>query len=194
MRLTELLQHEYSVELYGMQHRMPVADLRIVWTQLLPSRAIALLESAGGACSTDAQPPARPFYWAHDIIANPRGGVWIHRDVTDEPIANNSWVEVTHCAKPSRPNGSILPGGEWVLGPLWAYIAPGSGVSVNVGRTLVLSGYKAARRLLAAAFPFGSNQSCSGGLGSRALADGHPLANVDSLQILDHKECAEPRT
>lgn len=188
-QLHAALSQEYSEAVYGAAGRMPAAHaLRVVWAALLPPRAMAVVSRVGGACTYDAQPPHRPFYSSHDLVSNPEDSIWIGRREPDVPISNDTWVEVTHCPRALPPSalGMINPGDEWMMGPMWAYVAPGSGVSVNVGRTLVLTSYRAARRLLMEAFPAATNHSCHGGV--RHVQMDHPLARVDTVQVLGHKE------
>lgn len=70
---------------------------------------------------------------------------------------NHSWVEVTHCsagvATPTIAFNESDPSVPWkfISGPAWFFTAPGSGVSINVGRTAIMS-EPAARRLLEDAF------------------------------------------
>lgn len=66
------------------------------------------------------------------------------------PVAANSWVEVTHCAERFWGRGpSVPPVGSsgWQYGAMWLYSAVGSGLSVNVGRTLATSHFDAAQLL-----------------------------------------------
>lgn len=73
---------------------------------------------ADGACPT--------LYAYHSRGSNPQNSLWLPvYEPVQIPIASNSWVEVTHCAH-NR---------EAARGQTWAYVAPGSGLSVNVGRT-----------------------------------------------------------
>ena len=186
--LSEALQDNYSMAVYGAAGRVPVADLRLLWADLLPPRALAIVMRVG-VCKADSRPPSRPFYWGQDVISNPANSVWVHRDLPDAAVANHSWAEVTHCPKPLANHlPHIGHGAEWVLGPFWAYQAPGSGTWINVGRSFVTSSYRAARVLLKGIFPAGSNQSCRGGLRARHVPSDHPLAGFDTLQLLGHKE------
>lgn len=160
-----------------------------------------------------------------DVQANPKDALWLegagHRRTaggeraggahryrdhlagvrTAAPLRNHSWVEVTHCAARARR------GPRWKLCPMWLYVAPGSGVSMNIGRSLVLSSYWEAVGVLAALFPGNLSAqgcaACAPPLSSPpiAAAAGHgrghrrsaplpriDLTGVDTIQILQHME------
>ena len=90
-------------------------------------------------------------------------------------VRNNSWVEVTHCAR----RGDALHGAQWL------YVAGGSGVSVNVGRTLVMQDVKHAKQQL---MRWGLDGHCSA-LSERCA--GQPDAHATRLRaarrhLLDH--------
>lgn len=127
--LGPLLQGNYSVGLYGAPGRVPLESLKLVWAALLPPLQAEHLAAAVGLCFTNAAPPWRPLYVRQSALANPLNSVWVHR-TTWSAVPNNSWAEVTHCSRgPGRPTSS---------GPPWFYVAPGSGVSINVGATYVI--------------------------------------------------------
>ena len=109
-----------------------------------------------------AMTQARPFYSEHDYFYIPRMSVWVHRPYRlAVPVKNHS---VTHCRpgkgsggdnwRPASFNGrrracasahnasacrEALVRDVGHLQAFWAYAAPGSGVSINVGRTLVVT-------------------------------------------------------
>ena len=159
----EGLQSNYSMRLYGQAGLVP-ATLRLVWLALLdpPSRQWI---KAIGVCHFSPMAPVMPFYAPLDLgAANPVDAIWVHNGAL-KPLANDSLVEITHCAQGwSRPLAShqfealchnssrkrpLTPSQrrqcfvhvhrpwEPLLknGLQWFYVAPGSGVSVNVGRT-----------------------------------------------------------
>ena len=134
--LRAALQDSYSRHLYGRSSGVPVG-FQIVYLPLVPPPAAALLRRMG-VCVFQSAPDASPLYAPHSIAFNPSGSVWVHRDpgraeaevlgaVGTPP---HSWVEVTHC-------GSL---DEWRRAGTrrWLYLARGSGVAVNVGRTVVI--------------------------------------------------------
>lgn len=146
-RVAAELQGNYSVALYGAPNRVDVSSIRIVWLWMLPLQVLQVIGHSGGACKYDSGYPWRPFLVALDLFANPLDAVWIsweRANVVGFPVSNYSWIEVTHC--PQRG------GFGWVFGPMWLYAAPGSGVSINVGRTVVM-GYTDAARLLKRVYP-----------------------------------------
>ena len=147
------LNESYSDRLYGGRGLMPpLASLRILWLALLPEQAIRALSRVSPPCQLAARPPWRPLVSAVDVaFANPRDALWLYRPIRREAVPNGSWVEVTHCAdrRPLRLSG--MP--AWKYHPMWLYEAPGSGVSVNVGRTLAVDSYEEAAALLERLFP-----------------------------------------
>ena len=134
--LRAALQDSYSRHLYGRSSGVPVG-FQIVYLPLVPPPAAALLRRMG-VCVFQSAPDASPLYAPHSIAFNPSGSVWVHRDpgraeaevlgAVGTPA--HSWVEVTHC-------GSL---DEWRRAGTrrWLYLARGSGVAVNVGRTVVI--------------------------------------------------------
>lgn len=95
------------------------------------------------------------------------------------PIPNHSWAEVTHCAQGHSwvAAASVEPRPAWKCKPMWLYAAPGSGVSINVGRTLVVTDFIEASALLALAFP----GDLSGGPATPATA------GADAASRLTHR-------
>ena len=162
-----LLQEEYSTLVYGAPGRVDVASLRLLWLNLLPTRALHSLAASIGVCKGSSAPPWRPFYAPHDITANPRDALWMHPPLIQAPrtaaLASHSFTEVTHCAQ----NMLRRPGAAWKAVPMWLYVAPGSGVWVNVGRTLALESFAEAAHVLARAFP-GEPRDYATALGDRS--------------------------
>jgi len=57
--------------------------------------------------------------------------VWLARSAPFKPAADGSWVEITHC------------GGGWnEKHAHWMYVARGSGLYVNVGRTIAFGSHE----------------------------------------------------
>ena len=139
------LQHEYSMRLYRRPGAIQFDHLHVLFADMLPRRTLRALESVG-VCRAEAAPPFNPFYWGHDVVANPTNAIWIHRTYGPQPVPDNSWIEVTHCAAVN----SAFSGMSYAM---WLYAAPGSGVSINVGRTKVATDYSQALHLLRSAFP-----------------------------------------
>ena len=57
-------------------------------------------------------------------------------------VPSGAWVEVTHCpnrrATVERRKREIMPLMRWKHRPMWFYVAPGSGVSLNLGKTVLI--------------------------------------------------------
>ena len=205
------LQAAYSEELYGAPGRVDIASLRLVWLSLLPDAARAVLARAGGVCKYDSGTPWRPFFAALDIFANPLDAMWLssdhhhhlqhrhrHRSTgvaisgkegEDErafaapssfPVANHSWIEVTHCSQGANAVGGRAHG--WQFGPMWLYAAPGSGVSINVGRTAAMS-FADASRLLRRVYPPQLECACEAGCAFGLRANSTPPARNGSSCI-----------
>lgn len=106
------------------------------------------LISGTGVCQSAPMPPERPFFSSIGTVENPRNLLWIAGPFAT-PAPSDSWVEVTHCPVRQNP-GNGAP--AWRQKPMWVYAAPGSGVSINVGRTHVVHSCEAAMNLLASVF------------------------------------------
>lgn len=187
------LQGIYSRLLYGAAGRLDLDHLRIIWLELLPPSMLALLANIT-VCKKLVASPQQPFYWYHDTFNNPVDAVWLKPALMEQAAPNHSWVEVTHCAR----NGHASA--------MWLYAAPGSGVSINVGRTLVIRSTKHGKWTLlgaglegaCASYPGPSSQCstyrtcCASPAGyrencSRArTVERDLLANYDSLQVSSH--------
>ena len=121
--LRESLMGEYSTQLYGESGQLPPAhELKVVYLRLLDNATLASRVSR--VCQCNSVPKKQsPFYKTHSWSHNVADTIWIHSK--DTAIQSHRWAEVTHCADEAE-HGS------------WFYVAPGSGISINVGRTLVL--------------------------------------------------------
>ena len=143
------LQRDYSRQLYGQTGRVQENRLRIIWPSLLRPRVLRSLTSS---CSVPerhkGQGGAQAHLWLHAPKNNLQTqGVWVHQPA--EHLHSNhgdhEWVEVTHCYYSSEGVRS------WT--PMWFFAVPGSGLSVNIGRSLRLDGgpsivaYRHAERL-----------------------------------------------
>ena len=189
--LAPLLQGAYSVRLYGAAHRVPLGTLRLVWLSLLADTSPEALAAvkAMGVCRYEPRPPRQPFYSHIDRDAgNPLDAMWVHQPRL--PFAqNNSWVEIVHCPKPPGKNERGL---RWMYLPMWGYVAPGSGVSVNVGRTRVMPTFDALVHVLHKIFPgrlSPADRNATGCAGEAAHVLRRPpgYEGIDSLQA-DHTE------
>jgi len=111
-----LLQRQYSKRIYGRANQLD-RRIRVVWRRFVTNISFVLSPYASNA--TDFHRPKGALL--SDML-------WVKRPDT-RPVPSHSYIEVFHRPKPrSDPFGS--------LGPLWAYVAPGSGVFVRVGRVL----------------------------------------------------------
>lgn len=59
------------------------------------------------------------------VVHAPRQVAWFRRSLPLQPMPNSSWVEITHCS-----------GSRFERNAYWTYAARGSGLYVNVGRTI----------------------------------------------------------
>jgi len=162
-----MLQGSYSKQLYGEEGRVPLEALRVVWLSLLNRTARDALAHIG-LCKANARPPRHPFFWGIDTIANPIDAMWLSKRSPHVAIPDFGWAEVTHCA-----NKNSLKRPAWQFGPMWLYVADGSGVSVNVGRSLVFTSFKLARNFLIQLFPGSRYGSCQGRLHTRNVSIGN---------------------
>jgi len=127
----------YSSLLYGGNGRVPqttdayLGQLRFIWWGLLTKEQKEDVQSAMGVCKKEAHPSAHMLFAPLSMRAEPPGAVWYHQDEDAyHPVPSQSYVEVTHCAK-DPGHGPCVPSNFG----MWFYAAPGSGVSVNVGKT-----------------------------------------------------------
>lgn len=177
----DLLQEQYSASLYGAPGRVDTASLRLLWLPLLPDAALRAIGRLGGLCKYDSGYPWRPLFTALDIFANPVDSVWIsweHKTHAGFPVANHSWIEVTHCGQGAHKVGQRNLG--WQFGPMWLYAAPGSGVSINVGRSVVMS-HSDAARLLRRVYPNALECACEPGC-AFGLRPGSSYANSSNAR------------
>ena len=155
--LAPFVQGSYSEQLYGVPGAVDLEAVDLVHLDLLPTHGLKAI-GAVGACRVDGSRD-RPFFWN----GLPRDSVWVHRPLPATARANHSWVEVVHCAVVNASN----------LAPyhraLWAYAATGSGVAMNVGRTLVAWNYHHAIKLLSHEFA-------------------ETRASFDTIQVVNHEE------
>ena len=154
--LGPILQGSYSRTLYGAEGRVPLQELRLIWLDLLPRKSLELLSQVG-MCKWEAKPPLQPFYFLQDMQSNPVDSMWLSRAPARTPLPSNTWVEVTHCpnerATKERRKVEAMPLMRWKHQPMWFYVAPGSGVSINLGRSVAVRTYETAVWLLRRIFP-----------------------------------------
>jgi len=175
---------EYSTRLYGAHGRLPKAEmpnvnqLRMVWMSLLSMRSKARLN--GLRVCLDRSNLTNKLYVMTPISPDksliPPASIWNHVPRTtwsEQGLPDDSWVEVTHCAlhAPSSILESMGRAGTMAAGKMWFYGAPGSGISLNLGKTSSL-GFFSTSDILTDAFI--------------DLLEDH-LTRFDSVQIL-HQE------
>ncbi|KAL1499093.1 hypothetical protein AB1Y20_013607 [Prymnesium parvum] len=154
------LQDEYSRAVYGGPNRLPpLASLKLVWLRLLSTPTLLCLPPL---CFFDVRDSRSPLIARHSYLYEPADAMWVQSAVV--PLESHAWAEVTHCTEEGE---SRLDDG-WERGVRWFYHAPGSGVSLNVGRTLVLANHSA-RNL-------------------RLWSEGLRDSSLDSVQFLDTAE------
>ena len=113
----------------------------------------------------------------------PRGTtLWTrHRD--HSPLANHTWVEISHCASTFGRRAACGVLANWPCPP-WFYVTRGSGVYLNIGRTLVAWSHEdAAAHLTGKAEWCGTCTTLLNLLTFRARAMGY-----DTLQIVGHSD------
>ena len=137
--LTSELNGSYSEALYGAAGRLP-ADLRVVWPSLLSDGA----PRAGGRgrVPLPPTPPAECAALHRRRDPAPAGralGVPAQRPSVSP---TGTTLEVAHCAFAGVRGGDLVRPNS----PMWFFVVPGSGVSVDVGRTLHASPGASARR------------------------------------------------
>lgn len=163
-----LLSDEYSIYLYGKPNCIPL-NLEIIWTSVLPFEARRFLLDSKISKSVES---TVDFYWLWDTVNNPKKTLYIRRHLNHghKPLKNNTWYESVHCPALRLPNN--YTGG--IRSAYWSYVLPGSGVSLNTGRTFVAKSYHHAVYLLHNIFKFKRYK--------------HFLKNYDTIQIVNHVE------
>mmetsp|Transcript_3769 Transcript_3769/g.12150 ORF Transcript_3769/g.12150 Transcript_3769/m.12150 type:complete len:205 (+) Transcript_3769:79-693(+) len=128
------LNSSYSAALYGSAGRVP-ANLRVVWPALLSESARLSLNGAV-ACASSSRLPPNALYFGDGAIQHQQTALWVYQP-GDLPFApSGSTVEVAHCAySGARGGDDVRPSRS----PMWFHVMPGSGITVEVGRTLLAS-------------------------------------------------------
>ena len=165
--LAAVLQGEYSTRVYGSPGRVELSALRVLWLDLLSESSLRLLQCSGRLCQlafNTSEPscrttvgglrpeclllPARQvapcrgndpqalFALPHSWIDNPMNSAWLLAAST-QALPSFGWTEVTHCSAASELVAALSPSSR-AQSNVWLYVAPGSGISVNVGKTLAI--------------------------------------------------------
>ena len=120
----------YSQRLYGAPGEISAStQLRIVWPDLLSETT---RRRVFVSCSFVTENDPGPFFFFNGGMLQ-NNGLWVHWadwQLGEATAADGSWVEVTHCG--------YLGEGTHERTPMWFLMASGSGVRVNVGRSLRL--------------------------------------------------------
>lgn len=207
--LDPALQGEYSVTLYGAPGRVPIPRVKVVHLSLLGDDALRWLSRAGGICHLHAHHLLMPFYAPINPKFDYADAVWVQQSMyvsRNRAAPNHSWVEVTHCGSESASPSNSTAGRPWSAGAAWFYAAPGSGLSINVGRTKVL-GFRDAVALLTRLVLYASACGADGSVfwgteakGNRTKRTVGPLRwdepcpsvpaelQLDSIQVTGHHE------
>jgi len=129
----------YSAALYGAKERINLSTIRVMWPAALGTEARATLTSHSTRCGLPdrelaASSAPQPYLDVPNSFAN-ANALWVQQPAERllGPAASDTWVEVSHCFYYSFPE-NVSP-----QTPIWFFATPGSGLSLNVGRTLVVS-------------------------------------------------------
>ena len=122
------LNSSYSVALYGAPGSLPLQAC-VIWPALLTTEAVRSLQGAV-ACRWRLQATPGSFYLRGTIV-QPAPAVMVHQ-ASAALVPSHGWAEVLHCSYIGAVGGDQVSG----MSPMWFSVAPGSGLSVNVGRTL----------------------------------------------------------
>lgn len=164
--LVHQLQGDYSKALYRNHDQVDEKLVNIIWLPLLDTSTLGLLTEIG-VCLRGPSFASQtlPLHAPHSPTS-PGASVWRHTEL--KGIESYGWVEVTHTAIKKEYASGALP---------WFYVAHGSGVSLNVGRTVVLDETRSERR-------------CKRGAPTDALglpscmSEGLNLSALDSIQLI----------
>lgn len=171
------LQKEYSQILYG-KTNLVSSDILVFWIDIAYKLNISLEPfKKAGICTYNSFPPQHPYFIAHDVQVNTKDLIWRRHEVPHKPVQNHTWIEITHCRRPE------------ISGAMWTYYATGSGVSMNVGNTLVTRHRKYAMNYLKSIGLLTKNDD------QKNCNSKNYTSIYDSIQVLDGYEyySREPR-
>lgn len=195
---TELMSElnaSYSVAIYGQPWRLPhLTELRVLWPNALSAAANASLATAlwcNRNAATSASLETHTYLFMDGSLIN-HAAVWVHQPGHGivPAVASFSWVEVTHCAYRSRVEGTTG------MTPMFFWNAPGSGISVNVGRTLVIRSDPGEKLRVALARGYinrGPTMGRTFGRNKILRAFGHNTT-PDSVQFINWREAPTSRS
>ena len=133
------LATDYSRQIFGTAgHKLNLSTLRVLFPALLGPEAKESLRDAV-ACSprmyrSRLSGVTYPFLYHDGLAFQNSQALWIHQpgSCSSTPAGSHAWVEATHCFFYNWGE-HVHPGT-----PMFWFAAPGSGVWINLGRTLVL--------------------------------------------------------
>lgn len=128
------LQANYSLALYGAAARVQPHRMRVLWPALLSRSVRAALRVACRVPMRHTEDGAAHFWLAPPKNMLQTRALWVQQPpdslVARRHFSSDAWVEVAHCYYSSERVSSHTP--------TWFYELPGSGLSLNIGRTLRL--------------------------------------------------------
>ena len=132
--LLTLLNTSYSVALYGVPGALD-PQFRLIWPTVLSRTAgldlvrIRCNIASDNGMSANGNEVSFYYSWPQNFMQ--QAGLWLHRPVNELAFTfeDNAWVEVVHCAYTNSVTERT---------PMYFFTAPGSGLRLNVGRSLRL--------------------------------------------------------
>ena len=115
---------------------------------------------------------------------SPLDTLWVRPARPERPFPNGSWVEVTHCPWADDRDETTHA--------MFLYYAAGSGLSINLGRTLVVPRVSTAQRLLQEAQLLG--RCCAGPASRLAAAVATQPACARAARAVRPASCGAPST
>ena len=133
-RVISTLQENYSQVLYGHEGRVDPDALSLIWLPLITKKTLDFLMCMG-VCAWEPVPARTgrqllPLHAPFSTVA-PGAAVWRYYSTPTIAVPSHGWIEVAHASR--------LKETQHRDGVPWFYVARGSGVSLNVGRTLTLT-------------------------------------------------------
>ena len=137
--LASELSRSYSVALYGAPDRLNISTMRVLWPTGVSVSGRSHLRDAihcGTPTRRSALPRGgRPRLYVDNLYTFLNTlAIWVQQapERVLEPARSQEWIEVAHCFYFSWPEKTHHGT------PIHFFHTPGSGLSVNVGRTIVL--------------------------------------------------------
>ena len=203
LHLSSLIGADYAKSIYANQTNRSVYALKIIYLDLLPEESLRQLAVIGIAYNGPTE--TTPFYWMRSYIHQTPNAIWTAESFLPSlAVPSGGWAEITHCPSVGGKDGTTILGGgrdkegrpmPWLFSSAWAYVAPGSGISINVGRTMVLEPRRQFANALKRAFPDGTlvegcptRSSVLNHTNFRGFIHDPELREYDSIQRLNLKE------